>query len=324
MRVRTLGESGPAVPEVGFGCMGLSSSYTETDDDAAIETIHRAIELGVTHFDTADAYGGGHNETLVGRALADRRDQVTIATKFGQLTRDGQQIVCGTPEYVRSACEASLERLGIDTIDLYYAHRVDPEVPIEETVGAMGELVSEGKVRLLGLSEAAPETLRRANAAHPLAALQAEYSLWTRFAEGEHFPLCEELGLAYVAYSPLGRGFLSASIKSSEDMRDGDRRHAHPRFSADNLSANVPQLDVLQTVAVEVGAAPAQVALAWVLAQKPFLHTIPGTTSVDHLEQNVAATEIELADEQVARLSASFAEVAGDRYPAGALKKVQL
>ena len=324
MKNRKLGAVGPAVPELGYGCMGLSSTYTETDDAAAERTIHRAIDLGLTHLDTADAYAAGHNESVVGSALRGRRDEVTIATKFGQLTRDGEQVVCATPEYVKEACDASLGRLGIDTIDLYYAHRIDPDVPIEETVGAMSELVDEGKVRWLGLSEAAPDTVRRGHTVHPLAAVQAEYSLWTRFAEAEHFMVCEELDIAFVAYAPLGRGFLSGTIKSAGDLRDGDRRHAHPRFTAENIDSNISNVDTLSDVAVEVGASPAQVALAWVLASRPFLHAIPGTTSIVHLEENVEATDLTLTEGQVARLADAFAVVAGERYPPGALKKVQL
>ncbi len=324
MKNRKLGGVGPAVPEIGLGCMGLSSNYTETDDDTAIRTVHRALELGVTHFDTADAYAAGHKERVVGAALQGRRDDVTIATKFGQLVEDGKQIVRATPEYVKSACDASHARLGIDTIDLYYAHRIDPDVPVEETVGAMSELVEAGKVRWLGLSEAAPETVRRGHATHPLAAVQAEYSLWTRFAEDEHFAVCEELDISYVAYAPLGRGFLSGTIKSAGDLRDGDRRQAHPRFSPENIESNIQKIDTLNDVAVEVGASPAQVAIAWVLARRPFIHSIPGTTSIAHLEENLSASSVSLSDSQVSRLANAFEVVAGDRYPAGAMKKVQL
>lgn len=304
--------------------MGLNSNYTETSDAEAELTVNRAIDLGMTHLDTADAYDGGRNETLVGKILKDRRHEVTLATKFGQLVEDGQRIVRGTPEYVKSACDASLERLGVDVIDLYYAHRIDPDVPVEETVGAMSELVAEGKVRWLGLSEASPSSVRRGHAVHPLAAVQSEYSLWTRFAEEEHFDLCEELGIAYVAYAPLGRGFLSGTIKSEGDLREDDRRRSHPRFSAENIEANVGNIDVLNDVAVEVGAAPAQIAIAWVLAQRPFIHSIPGTTKVAHIEENVKATQIDLTQEQNDRLGSSFAHVAGDRYPAGAMKKLQV
>jgi len=280
MKNRKLGDVGPEVAEVGFGCMGLTSNYGETDDESATRTVNRAIDLGVTHFDTADAYGWGDNEILVGKALSGRRDEVTVATKFGQLMRDGARVVCGTPEYVRSACEASLRRLNIDTIDLYYAHRIDPDVPVEETVGAMSELVSEGKVRWLGLSEAAADTIRRGHSVHPLAAVQAEYSLWTRFAEDGIFDVCEDLGVSFVAYAPLGRGFLSGTIKSAGDLREGDRRQSHPRFQPENIDSNITEIGTLQDVAVEVGASTAQVALAWVLASRAFIHPIPGTTSI--------------------------------------------
>jgi len=249
---------------------------------------------------------------------------VTLASKFGQLKEDGKMIVRATPEYAKTACDASLSRLGVDVIDLYYAHRIDPNVPVEETVGAMSELVDEGKVRWLGLSEASPESVRRGHAVHPIVAVQAEYSLWTRFAEEEHFDICEELGIAFVAYSPLGRGFLSGTIKSAGDLRDGDRRQAHPRFTAENIESNITKIDTLNDVAVEVGASPAQVALAWVLAQRPFIHPIPGTTKVHHLEENVGAADVELNDEQLDRLRVAFATVAGDRYPPGAMKKVQI
>jgi aryl-alcohol dehydrogenase-like predicted oxidoreductase len=325
MQMRKLGESGPEVPELGFGCMGLSSGYTETDDAAAERTIHRAIELGVRHFDTADAYGNGHNESLVGRALADRRDQVTIATKFGHIMQDdGQRVICGRPEYVKAACDASLARLGIETIDLYYAHRIDPNVPVEETVGAMSQLVTEGKVRWLGLSEASPDSVRRGHGVHPLAAVQAEYSLWTRFAEDEHLGICDQLGIAYVAYSPLGRGFLSGTIKATGDLREGDRRRSLPRFTSENLDSNVSRIETLTDVAVEVGGSASQVALAWVLAQRRFIHPIPGTTSITHLEENMGAAEVTLSDEQLQRLADAFDDVAGERYPPGAMERVQL
>ena len=324
MKNRKLGEGGPEVPEMGFGCMGLTSNYGKTTDEEAVIAVHQAMELGVTHFDTADAYAAGENEKLVGKALGNRRDEVTLATKFGQLREDGEMIVRATPEYAKTACDASLARLGVDVIDLYYAHRIDPNVPVEETVGAMSELVDEGKVRWLGLSEASPESVRRGHAVHPIAAVQAEFSLWTRFAEQEHFAVCEELGIAFVAYSPIGRGFLSGTIKSAGDLREGDRRQAHPRFSAENIEANLAKVDTLNDVAVEVGASPAQVALAWVLAQRPFIHPIPGTTKVTHLQENVAATDVELTTDQLGRLRAAFATVAGDRYPPDALKKVQI
>ncbi len=289
MRQRQIGTTGEHVGEIGLGCMALSGTYRPTDDESAGALIRRALDLGVNHLDTSDAYGWGHNEELVGRALAGRRDEVFLATKFGQLIEDGNRIVRGNPDYVRSACDASLARLGVDHIDLYYAHRIDPNVPVEETVGAMAELVVAGKVRYLGVSEAAPDTIRRAHAAHPLAAVQIEYSLWTRFAETEIFGVCEELGVGYVAYSPIGRGFLSGTIKATEDLDERDRRRDHPRFAQENIEHNLEMLQALQDVAVAHGAAPAQVALAWVLAQRDYLLPIPGTTSVDHLEENLAA-----------------------------------
>ncbi|MGI9604685.1 MAG: aldo/keto reductase [Acidimicrobiales bacterium] len=321
---RSLGTVGPAVGAIGFGCMGLNSNYNETTDEESAHAVYRAIDLGITHFDTADAYGGGTNESFLGEILKDRWSEITIATKFGQLKEDGKMIVRATPEYTKAACDASLSRLGVDRIDLYYAHRIDPNVPVEETVGAMSELVDEGKVRWIGLSEASPDSVRRGHAVHPLAAVQAEYSLWTRFAEDNHFDQCAELGIAYVAYSPLGRGFLSGTIKSAGDLRDGDRRQAHPRFAADNIEANIAKIETLNDVAVEVGASPAQVALAWVLAQRPFIHTIPGTTKAVHVEENLAAADIVLTEEQKERLAAAFETVAGDRYPAGAMAKLQI
>lgn len=325
MQMRRLGAVGPDIPELGFGCMGLSSGYTETDDESAERTIHRAIELGVRHFDTADAYGNGHNEELVGRALTAHRDETTIATKFGHIMQDdGQRVICGTPEYVKTACDASLARLGVDTIDLYYAHRIDPNVPVAETVGAMSELVTEGKVRWLGLSEASPDSVRRGHAVHSLAAVQAEYSLWTRFAEDEHFGICRELEIAYVAYSPLGRGFLSGAIKATGDLREGDRRRALPRFASENLDSNVARIETLSDVAVEVGASPSQVALAWVLAQEQFIHPIPGTTSIAHLKENLGAADVSLSDEQLQRLASAFDDVAGERYPPALMERVQL
>jgi len=325
MELRRLGSSGSELPEVGLGCMGLSSVYTETDDRSAEDLIRLAYDLGVRHFDTADVYGAnGHNERLVGRAIIGFRNEVTIATKFGHvLLDDGSRIIDGSPEYVHRACDASLARLGVERIDLYNAHRVDPKVPIEETVGAMAQLVHEGKVRWIGLSEAAPDSVRRGHATHPLAAIQAEYSLWTRLPEAEHFAVCEELGIAYVAYAPIGRGFLSGTIKSAGDIRPDDRRARLPRFSDEHIDSNVALLDTLIDVAVEVGASPAQVALAWVLARKPFIHAIPGTTSAAHLEENVAAANISLSERQVSRLASAFATVSGDRYPPNVAQHVQ-
>lgn len=326
MEQRRLGTTDIYLPAIGLGCMALSSTYRDTEDDSAVALVHRALELGVTHLDTSDAYGWGHNETLLGRALAGRRDQVFLATKFGQLMEDGKRIVRGDAAYVQAACEASLSRLRVDHIDLYYAHRIDPSVPIEETIGAMAALVEAGKVRHIGVSEAAPGTIRAAHATHPLAAVQIEYSLWTRFAEEEIFGVCEELGIGYVAYSPIGRGFLSGTIKATDDLEAGDRRRDHPRFSQENIDQNVKMLQALQDVAVAHGASPSQISLAWALAQKDYLLPIPGTTSVAHLEENVAAGEITLTGDEIQRLDEAFApgRTAGDRYPAGALAKVQL
>lgn len=323
MQQRALGSAGPSIFPVGFGCMGLKSSYTETTDADAARALGRALELGVVHFDTADVYDLGANEELVGQALRNHRDRVVLASKFGQLVEDGKRLVRCDPDYVKAACEASLKRLGVETIDLYYAHRIDPTVPVEETVGAMSELVVEGKVRWLGVSEASPESTRRAHAVHPLAAIQNEYSLWTRFAESEHFDLCRDLGITFVAYAPLGRGFLSGAIKSADDLRPGDWRHAHPRFQPESIAANLARLEVLRDIAVEQGVSAAQIALAWVLSSEPFIHTIPGTTSVAHLEENVSAAELRLTDDQVARLSNSFETVVGERYPAPAMTKLQ-
>ncbi|MDH3499717.1 MAG: aldo/keto reductase [Acidimicrobiia bacterium] len=326
MEQRTVGSTDVRVSAIGFGCMALSSTYRPTDDASSVALVHRALELGVTHLDTSDAYGWGHNEKLLSTALAGRRDQVFLASKFGQLMQDGQRIVRGDAEYVRAACHASLGRLGTDHIDLYYAHRIDPTVPIEETIGAMAELIDAGKVRHIGVSEAAPATIRRAHAAHPIAAVQVEYSLWTRFAEEEIFGVCEELGIGYVAYSPIGRGFLSGTIKATEDLDESDGRRQHPRFAQENIDRNIDTLRALQDVAVTHGASPAQVALAWVLAIRPYLLPIPGTTSADHLEENVAAADIALTPDEVEQLAAVFEPslIAGERYPAGALAKVQI
>lgn len=326
MESRRLGTTDTYLSAIGLGCMALSSSYRDTDEDAAVAVVHRAVELGVTHLDTSDAYGWGHNESLLARALAGRRDRVFLATKFGQLMEDGKRMVRGDAEYVRAACDASLARLGLDHIDLYYAHRIDPSVPIGETIGAMADLIDAGKVRYIGVSEAAPATIRAAHAANPLAAVQIEYSLWTRFAEEEIFGVCEELGIGYVAYAPIGRGFLSGTIKATEDLEEGDRRRDHPRFSQENIDQNVKMLQALQDVSVAHGASPAQIALAWVLTQRDYLLPIPGTTSITHLEENVAAGEITLTEAEVEQLSEAFApgRTAGDRYPPGALAKVQI
>jgi aryl-alcohol dehydrogenase-like predicted oxidoreductase len=320
MDTRTLG-SGDAALEVsamGLGCMGMSFAYGEADDDESIATIHRALELGVTFIDTADIYGPFVNEELVGRALGERRDEVVLATKFGNaVDEDGNRIVRGEPEYVHEACDASLKRLGTDHIDLYYQHRVDPNTPIEETVGAMAELVEAGKVLHLGLSEAAPETIRRAHATHPITALQTEYSLWTRDPEDNGvLDRVRELGIGFVAYSPLGRGFLTGQISSPDDLDPGDFRLTTPRFQGENFQRNLDLVERVKEIAAEKNVTPGQLALAWVLAQGDDLVPIPGTTHPQHLEENVGAVDVELTDDDLARIdqAAPVGATVGDRY----------
>ena len=319
MQQRNLGNEGLVVSSLGLGCMGMSEFYGTADEQESISTIHRAIELGVTFLDTADMYGPFTNEKLVGKAIQDRRDQVVLATKFGNERReDGSWVgVNGKPEYVRKACDASLERLGVDTIDLYYQHRVDPEVPIEETVGAMKELVEAGKVRYLGLSEAGPETIRRAHAVHPISALQTEYSLFTRDPEDEVLPTVRELGIGFVAYSPLGRGFLTGAWKSIEDLPEDDTRSARfPRFSQENFEKNVELADRVREIAAEKDATPGQLALAWLLHQGDDVVPIPGTKRRKYLEENAAAAEVTLSDEDLRRIEEAMPRhsVAGERY----------
>jgi aryl-alcohol dehydrogenase-like predicted oxidoreductase len=296
----------------------MSEFYGAADEGEAIATIHRAIELGVTFLDTADMYGWGANERLIGRAIADRRDRVVLATKFGNMRGPAGEFlgISGTPEYVRSACEASLERLEVDTIDLYYQHRVDLETPIEDTVGAMAELVQEGKVRYLGVSEAAPDTIRRAQAVHPISALQTEYSLWTREPEAEILPTVRELGIGFVAYSPLGRGFLTGGIRSIENLDERDFRRRGPRFQEGNLERNLELVAVVEALAAEKGAKPSQIALAWVLSRGEDIVPIPGTKRRSYLEENAAATEIALTAEELERLEQAFpaGAAAGERY----------
>jgi aryl-alcohol dehydrogenase-like predicted oxidoreductase len=319
MDKRKLGKEGLEVSAEGLGCMGMSEFYGQSDEDEAIATIHRALELGVNFLDTADMYGPFTNEKLVGRAIADRRDQVVLATKFGnQRGEDGSfKGISGSPDYVRSACDASLERLGVDTIDLYYQHRVDQTVPIEETVGAMKELVDAGKVRYLGLSEASPDTIRRAQEVHPISALQTEYSLWTRDPEAEILPTVRELGIGFVPYSPLGRGFLTRRFQSPEDLPEGDFRRNNPRFQGDNFKRNMELVDRVEEIAREKGVKPGQLALAWVMAQGDDVAPIPGTKRREYLEENVAAVEIELTDDDLRRIdeAAPVGAAAGDRYP---------
>ncbi len=312
----TLGSEGLRVSRQGLGCMGMSEFYGPGDDAESIATIHRALELGVTFLDTADMYGPHTNERLVGRAIADRRDGVVLATKFG-IVRDPDNPsvrgVNGRPEYVRSSCVASLQRLGVEHIDLYYQHRVDPSTPIEETVGAMSELVKEGKVATIGLSEAAPETIRRAHAIHPITAVQTEYSLWERGPEREILPTLRELGIGFVPYSPLGRGFLTGAVRGVEDLDPSDFRRFQPRFQAENLPANIAIVEVVEEIAAEHEATPAQIALAWVHAQGEDVVPIPGTKRRTYLEQNVAAVAITLSDEDLLRLDA-VGSARGDRY----------
>ena len=316
METIALGTQGLVVSRQGLGCMGMSDFYGETNDDESIATIHRALELGVTFFDTSDMYGPYTNEILVGKALSGRRDQDVIATKFG-IMRDpddpSKRGINGRPEYVRAACEGSLTRLGVDHIDLYYQHRVDPDTPIEETVGAMGELVTQGKVRYLGLSEAAPATIRRAHAVHPISALQTEYSIWSRDPEHEILPTLRELGIGFVPYSPLGRGFLTGTLRSLDQLDDADFRRHNPRFQGDNLAANVAIVEVVDQLAQAKGCTPGQIALAFVHALGRDVAPIPGTKRRRYLEENVGALDVELTEEDLAILD-KVAPAQGDRY----------
>jgi len=325
MQKRPLGNSALAVSAIGFGCMPLSSGYAPADEAEALATLRRALDLGVTFLDTADVYGRGHNEDLVGRAIAGRRDEVVLASKFGQVPQDdGTARIDGRPDYVARACEASLARLGVEAIDLYYLHRVDLDVPIEETVGAMARLVAAGKVRALGLSEAGAETLRRAQATHPISALQSEYSLWTRDPEPEILPVCRELGITLVPFSPLGRGFLTGAVRRREDLVETDYRRTIPRFDAAHLDANLAQLAALEELAGAKGCSTAQIALAWLLAQGEDIVPIPGTRKTAHLEDNVAALDVSLGQEELAALDRAFAggAAAGERYKPAGLARV--
>jgi len=321
---RQLGRSGVSVSAIGLGCMGMSDFYGAADETRSIETMHRAIDLGVDLFDTADIYGPFTNEELVGRAIRDRRDRVVLATKFGNVrTTDGKFLgINGRPEYVRQACDASLMRLGVNEIDLYYQHRVDPETPIEETVGAMAGLVQAGKVRHLGLSEASPATIRRAHAVHPIVALQTEYSLWSRDPEGELLDTCRELGMAFVAYSPLGRGFLTGRYRSIDDLAADDWRRNNPRFQGDNFQKNLNLVGKVEQLAKAKGRTPAQLALAWLLSRGEDIIPIPGSTRIERVTENVGATSVKLSADDIRSLDALAPTVAGERYAEGGMRAV--
>ena len=323
---RRLGRDGPEVSAIGLGCMGMSEFYVGGSEAESIATIHHALDRGVTFLDTADMYGWGANEELVGRAIADRRDQLFLATKFGNVRGPNGEFlgVRGDPEYVRSACEASLKRLGVDVIDLYYQHRVDQGVPIEDTVGEMSRLQQEGKVRFLGLSEAAPRTIRAAHATSPITAVQTELSLWSRDAEAEVLPTVRELGIGYVAYSPLGRGFLTGQFKSPDDFPDDDFRKNHPRFQGENFEKNIALVREVEAMAGEKGCTTAQLALAWVLAQGDDIVPIPGTKRVRYLDENIGALDVKLSDEDLKRLDEILppGAAAGQRYHARGMETV--
>ena len=330
MNRRTLGPDGPEVSAIGLGCMGMSAFYGAGDDAESKRTIDRALDLGCNFLDTSDMYGPYTNEELVGAAIAERRDEVFLATKFAiklEPSEDGgppKRSVDGSPAYVHSACEASLGRLGVDHIDLYYQHRVDPDTPIEETVGAMAELVKEGKVRHLGLSEASAETIRRAHAVHPITAVQTEYSLWTRDVEEEILPTLEELGIALVAYSPLGRGFLSGRFSSPEELDEGDFRRYGPRFTGENLTKNLELAERVKELAQEKDITAGQLALAWVLGRGEHMVPIPGTKRVKYLEENVAAAEVELSAEEAERIAEAVPAASGARYDEAGMRTVGL
>lgn len=326
MKKRKLGSNGPEVSEIGLGCMGMSEFYGTSDEKESISTIHRALEIGINFLDTADMYGPFKNEILVGKAISGKRDQIILATKFGiqRGQEPAKRKINGRPEYVRSACDASLKRLGVDHVDLYYQHRVDPDVPIEETVGAMAELVKAGKVRFLGLSEAAPQTIKRAYSVHPITALQTEYSLWSRDPEDEILDTVRELGIGFVAYSPLGRGFLSGKVKSVNDLEENDFRRYSPRFQGENFRKNLELVDKVEEIANNKGVTPAQLALAWVLSKGDDIIPIPGTKHVKYLEENVKAAEVNLTDDELAEIEniMPVGAASGLRYPESSMKAI--
>ena len=324
---RTLGKAGPEISAIGLGCMSLSGVYGTSDDAAGMALIHRAIELGVDHFDSSDMYGWGQNEELLGRAFSGRRDRVVIASKFGQTRRPGgANGVDGSPAYIAQACEASLKRLGVETIDLYYQHRVDPAVPVEDTVGAMARLVEQGKVRFLGLCEARPERIRRAHATHPIAAVQMEYSLLYREEATETRELTRDLGIAFFAYAPLGRSLLAGVVPDLAHLDTGDTRGRHPRFTGDNFAKNRALVERIEAIAAEKGCTPAQLCLAWLLAQGPDVIPIPGTKHIERLEENLGALDIRLTPGEIERISAviPIGAAAGTRYPEGGMRGVYI